>query len=596
MSNKVIYGNTACPSCRSLGRDKTGDHLVLFKNDEGEQWGKCGRCGHYEVFEKGHVPPVREKKELTDEELASVLHEVSELPQKDLTQRLIPKVVAERYGVRVGLSCEDGATPVSYFFPREKEGEIQGYEVKGLDRKYFYYVGRVKDSDFFGMSQAQRGDVYNKKLFIFEDPLSCMSGFHVLSAYTTATTIKPACVSLPNGAGSIASVMSRNREFLNTFDEIVICMDNDKAGEDALVKGRALFPQAKFARIPKGTFEMNGHEKEIKDANDLLLAGRGQELFNILKFSARRESPAGAVSVFDCLADALKKPEWGVPYPWKALNDMTFGIRWGEMVAIGGGVGSGKTLIAHEIVKSLCLDHGFNGGGFFLEEKVGMTVKNIAGKAASIPFHRPDVEYDEDVLYNEAVKFADKFFLYDNFGQNDWEDIKQCIRFWVIENEVKFIILDNITALVSHLTPSEINTEISKIASELAGMCQELEFTAFVLSHLNAPSSGDPHEEGGQVKEVQFTGSRSLMRWCQCIIGFERDKQAEGEGKNNSVIRLLKERNYGQTGICYTKYIPETGRLVERSEDEVDKSDHFRVVDEMEGVLAKDAEENKSPF
>ena len=29
-----------------------------------------------------------------------------------------------------------------------------------------------------------------------------------------------------------------------------------------------------------------------------------------------------------------------VPYPWKELNDMTFGIRWGEMVAIGGGVGS----------------------------------------------------------------------------------------------------------------------------------------------------------------------------------------------------------------------------------------------------------------
>ncbi|MCS5737565.1 toprim domain-containing protein, partial [Herbiconiux daphne] len=171
-------------------------------------------------------------------------------------------------------------------------------EVKGLDRKYFYYVGRVKDSDFFGMAQAQRGDVYNKKLFIFEDPLSCMSGFHVLSAYTTATTIKPAFVSLPNGAGSMASVMSRNREFLNTFDEIVICMDNDKAGEDALVKGRALFPQAKFARIPKGTFDFHGVEKEIKDANDLLLAGRGQELFNILKFSARRESPAGAVSVF----------------------------------------------------------------------------------------------------------------------------------------------------------------------------------------------------------------------------------------------------------------------------------------------------------
>ena len=72
----------------------------------------------------------------------------------------------------------------------------------------------------------------------------------------------------------------------------------------------------------------------------MLLSGRGQELFNILKYSAKRESPAGAVTVFDCLDDALKKAEWGIPYPWKTLNEMTYGIRWGEMVAIGGGVGS----------------------------------------------------------------------------------------------------------------------------------------------------------------------------------------------------------------------------------------------------------------
>lgn len=597
-SFKVITGDTACPSCRANGKDKTGNHLVLFHNTKtDERWGKCGRCGHHEVFEEGNMPAVKEKRELTPEELREILDEVQELPQLDLIERLIPKSVAERFGTRVGLSLEDGQTPVSYFFPREREGEITGYEVKGLERKFFYYVGQVRESDFFGLSQAKRGDVYNRKLFIFEDPLSCMSGFHVLTQFTTGTSIKPACVALPNGAGSISSVMSRNREFLNGFDEIVICMDNDEAGEEALVKGRALYPTAKFARIPKGEFEHKGNKKELKDANDMLLAGRAQELFNVLKFSAKRESPAGAVTVFDCLEDAMRKPEWGIPYPWEKLNNMTFGIRWGEMVAIGGGVGSGKTLIAHELVAWLCLKYGFNGGGFFLEEKVGMSVKNIAGKSASIPFHRPDIEYDQDILRNEALRFADKFFLYDNFGQNDWDDIKQCIRFWVVENDCKFIILDNITALVSHLTPSEINTEISKIASELAGMCQELGFTAFVLSHLNAPSSGNPHEEGGQVKEVQFTGSRSLMRWCQCIIGFERDKQAEGEGKNLSVIRLLKERNYGQTGMCYTKYVPETGRLLERTEAEVDEKDPFAVVGEdAEYMESKENEGSKSPF
>lgn len=575
---KKILGDTVCPQCRSHGRDKTGNHLILFVNEETEEkWGSCNRCGYHETFDKGNVPTPNEKKELSPEELKAVLDECLELPQGDLTRRLIPKTVAERYGCRIGLSQVDGHTPESYFFPRERNGDITGYEVKLLDQKRFYYVGSVKESDFFGLSQAQRGDVYNKKVFIFEDPLSCMSGFHVLTAFTTATNIKPACVALPFGAGSISSVMSRNREFLNGFEEIVLCMDNDAAGEEALARGRALYPHAKFARIPKGVFQFNGVDKEVKDANDMLLAGRGQELFNNLKFSAKRESPAGAVTVFDCLDDALRKAEWGIPYPWKTLNDMTFGIRWGEMVAIGGGVGGGKTLLAHELVAWLCLNQGFNGGGFFLEEKVGMSVKNIAGKSASIPFHRPDVEYDDDVLRTEALRYADKFFLYDNFGQNDWSDIRQVIRFWVVENGCKFIILDNITALVSHLTPSEINTEISKIASELAGMCQELNFTAFVLSHLNAPSGGASHEEGGQVKEVQFTGSRSLMRWCQCIIGFERNKQADGEGKNLSVIRLLKERNYGQTGMCYTKYIPETGRLLEREEEEIDKDNPFVV-------------------
>lgn len=337
---KKIIGDCGCEVCISRGRDKTRNHLILFHNEEtGERWGSCNRCGHNVVYNKGEEPTPNERKELSPEELQAVLDECLELPQGDLLRRLIPKAVAERYGCRIGVSQTDGETPDSYFFPRERNGDITGYEVKLLDKKAFYYVGSVREADFFGMSQAKRGDVYNKKVFIFEDPLSCMTGFHVLTAYTTTTQIKPACVALPFGAASITSVMSRNRDFLNSFEEIVLCMDNDEAGEKALAGGRALYPHAKFSRIPKGSFQFNGVEKEIKDANDMLLSGRGQELFNNLKFSAKRESPAGAVTVFDCLEDALKKVEWGIPYPWKELNEMTFGIRWGEVVAIGGGVG-----------------------------------------------------------------------------------------------------------------------------------------------------------------------------------------------------------------------------------------------------------------
>ena len=44
-----------------------------------------------------------------------------------------------------------------------------------------------------------------------------------------------------------------------------------------------------------------------------------------------------------------------------------------------------------------------------LEETVGNTIKNIAGKSANIPFHRPDVDFDPDLLKNEAM--LDKVLL-----------------------------------------------------------------------------------------------------------------------------------------------------------------------------------------
>ena len=72
--------------------------------------------------------------------------------------------------------------------------------------------------------------------------------------------------------------------------------------------------------------------------------------------------------------------------------------------------------------------------------------------------------------------------------------------------------------------------------------------------------------------------------WCQLIIGFERNKQAEGEAKNYSLIRLLKDRKFGRSGVVHTKYIVETGRLLEREESEIDPKDPFKLRDSGESL------------
>jgi len=581
--NKELCGDSACPTCVSQGRDTTGNHLMHWRNTETEEeWVNCGRCGHYEKITTGNKESWeglrKTRKELDPSQLKSVLGEALELPVKALTSRGLRLDVAERFGVRVGLSSTDGETVISHFYPKKKDGELVAFKIRSLEPKFFYAVGNGTGCDFFGKDQAQRGDVYTRKLFIFEDELSAMSGYQCLVDSSNGT-IKPACVSLPDGAGSIASVMSRERKWLEGFDEIIVCMDNDKAGDEAATVARQLFPElVKVARIAKG---LRKDGKEIKDANDLLMEGKVLELNNLLRFKAAKESPAASVSISDCIEEAMKKPEWGLSYPWDGLTQLTYGLRFGEIIAIGAGVSLGKTLLAHELTSHLVKVHDQKVGCFLLEEQVGDSVKNIAGKSAGIPFHRPDLDFDPELLRKAAMEFDDKVYLYNNFGMNEWPDIKQCMRFWVVEHGVKWIFLDNITTLVAHLSPSEANTEISRIASELAGMCAELGFTCFIFSHLNAPSGGAPHEEGGAVKEVQFTGSRSLMRWCQGILGFERNKQAEGDAKNYSMIRLLKDRKYGKSGLVYTKYIPGTGRLLQREEHEVNEDMPFCLTDGM---------------
>jgi twinkle protein len=215
--------------------------------------------------------------------------------------------VAKRFGVRVGVSSTDGETIISHFYPKTVDGELTGYKVRSLEPKYFYSVGSGRNSDLFGMNQARMGDVYSGKLFVFEDELSAMSGFQVLTD-STKSQYSPAVVALPDGAGSAAAVLQRNQIFIDSYEEMVVCMDNDEAGESAVRVIRALYPHIKIARIMKGKTK-DGGNRDIKDANDLLMEGRGLELNNALRYSAATETPSAAVSVSDCIEDALRKPE-----------------------------------------------------------------------------------------------------------------------------------------------------------------------------------------------------------------------------------------------------------------------------------------------
>lgn len=564
----VILGDKACPKCRENHRDGKGNHLILFKAEDGSKFGKCNRCGHYEPPE-GNLE-FTPRKDRSPEELAAELAEIAEYPISALTSRRISRDAAEWFGVRVGLSPENGKDVIEHYYPRTRTGAVAAYNVRRLEPKGFYYRGSPAGGvEPFGFECLSRPSVGNKKLIITEDELSAMSVFDIVQERLKGgkwAHLRQAVISWSAGVGSAPKDLEylQAQGTLGKFAEIIYVHDNDKAGHDSAEKVRQLLPDCKFVCMP------------LKDVNDMHMAGREREAWGLILFEGKTKTPDGAVRVRDIRQDASKPPEWGKSYPWQGLTNLTYGQRDGEIVAIGGGTGIGKTLLAHSIAAHNILEHQEKVGVFLLEENVNMSLKNIAGKVARHAFHRPDVEWRQDLYDAACDKIEANLFLWSNKGQNDWDHIKECIRYWAVVEDVKSFFIDNMTTLTNHLSPSEQNTEIARISTEIAGMADELNVRIFIFSHLNPPGGKLSHEEGAEVREHQFTGSRALQRWSQVILGFERNKHAGEDEKHNSRIRLIKDRMYGNTGLVYTKYDVPSGCLDERedgAEDEVPKED-----------------------
>lgn len=559
-----IIGDTTCPSCRAKGGDSKGNHLILFEGEDDSHWAKCPKCGHYE--KDTSTLKVNKKREWNEDELKRRLEEIGEYPIKTLDARRIPDWVCEHYGVRVGLSTLDGKTIVEHYYPRyNADMRLCRYNVRVCDPKAFYSIG--PNGIPFGADRLNDKNMRRIKLWIFEDELSTMSGFYVLKQHMEGEERERgvACIGLPAGSGSIVACLQWliDNKWTERFEEIVYVHDNDKAGFESYQAGRSCWA------------ELKGVCTDLKDANDMLMAGRNKELFKTLVRAHRVRSPDGAASVFDAMDEAELVRTEGLSLPWDGLTEL-IQLRYGEISALGGGVGGGKTTLVHAIGAHFLGVHKVPTAFFMLEERISKTLHNVSVQLTGVKQVGFDRQRQQQI--NETYQLDELMHLWKNKGANDWDNISQCIRYYATVHGVKLFFVDNITALTNTLSPTEINTEIARIATEGAGLADELDVHIMFLSHLNPPTSGPSHEEGGEVRPSQFTGGRGLMRWVQLMLGFQRNMYAEGDMKHMSKICVIKDREDGNIGSITTRYDPETGRLEECEsslQDDGDEEERF---------------------
>ena len=128
-------------------------------------------------------------------------------------------------------------------------------------------------------------------------------------------------------------------------------------------------------------------------------------------------------------------------YPWKGLNELTYGIRASEMVMITAGSGLGKSQVIREIIYNILINTDSNIGVMMLEESVTKTAKSIMSIYANKPLHVPDVEVTDDELRQsfDATLGTGRLYFWDHFGSNTIESVINRIKYMAKALECKYI-------------------------------------------------------------------------------------------------------------------------------------------------------------
>ncbi len=451
-----------------------------------------------------------------------------------------------------------GDCQVYDYFDNDKNLVAQKIRYKG---KKFEILGDFKKVNLFGQHLWPSG---GKRVVVTEGEIDAMTISQIQDH-------KWPVVSVPNGAQGAKKAVAKNVEWLNTFEQVVFCFDNDEQGVKAASECAAILPAGK-AKIASTT---------LKDANEMLVNDKEAELIDIL-WRARDWRPDGIIDGQDLWETITTTVESeSIPYPWLQMNELTHGLRKGELVLIAAGSGVGKSLVCKELGHHL-VTNGRKIGYIALEESVRRTALGFMGLHYNEPLHLKTVddwkEYEEGF---KATVGSGNFFCFDHFGSLDSNNLFNKIRYMAVACECDYIFLDHISIVVSGMENggSDERRAIDRIMTHLRQLVEELGIGMILVSHLRR-IDGRSHEEGGKTSLSHLRGSHSLAQLSDMVLGLERDQQGNGDERNITVVRVLKNRYSGQTGVATAvRYTEETGRLTEydlsgrfdEDEDEIQK-------------------------
>jgi twinkle protein len=529
--NSEVDSRGPCPKCKSK------DNLVRYKDGHSNCYSQG--CGYYQKAgsnTQSSGMQTTKMKQVNESELIKGTRGA-------LKDRRISQDIMDKFGVTIDYDARGNVT--NHYYPfYDNDGKKRALKTRVVKNKQFFCSGDLGSSGLFGQHLYEgRGGRY---ITITEgelDALAVSSMFHG----------KWPVVSLKNGAGSAVKGIKESLEFLETFDSVILCFDQDEAGKNAAKNVVDLFSpnKVKVMQMP------------LKDASDMLMNGKVKE-FTDCWWSAKPHRPAGVVSLsdagnWDLFVKRGTEEVTPLPKAFGSLNAMmNGGIAAGEITVLGALTSIGKTTVVYNLVYDMLMESNKRIGCIFLEADVGETIEklisvHIGQNISNIP--QPDRDYDMLHKKFEELASTDKLHILDHQGALEADELFSKMRYMVKGLDCDILILDPLQAAVT----SNDNGVIDDFMDKCLKLAKETGVSIIVVSHMRKPSAKDAHD----VNEYDMKGSGSINQIAFNTILLSRDKMAEDEyARNCTKIQLVKCRRTGNTGTGgWLYYNKETSRL-----------------------------------
>lgn len=493
----------------------------------------CGSSDGLTIYENGTYCFVCTKTHFNNNEVKeNPLTTNTKGPPEGSTYQYVPyrahaKASLEFYGVKQIVAPNGELYGTIYPGPNGSK-KTRRFEDKSFHWDAYSGPGLMgKDKFAAGSAQA---------ITITEGEEDMLSAFEMLGSKYPVVSVQ--------SSGQAARDCAADKEYLDAFEKIYLCFDNDTQGQKAVAAVSAMFPYNKVYVVKKD---------KHKDANAYHEAHEEREYVKTW-WAAKRHDPENIVSSFSDLSKLFSEPKKRAiaTFPFKELQEATYGIRTGETYLIKALEGIGKTEVLGACEYHVCKTTDFPIGVIHLEEDTQRAAFRLVGYEVEAPVHlEGHADYNPEQLletYKKVVKSDNRVNYYVQ-GKNDTDatSFLNAIRFMVASAGCKIVFFDHISRVA---TSFGLDTAgLDSFATNLSKLALELDFALIMITHVN---------DDGLTR-----GSRNISKEAWTVIALNRDKLAvDPIERNTTYLTIEKNRHASITGPAGCVYFdPNTFKL-----------------------------------